>query len=103
MRGKDEWIEIGWDEAYKLVADELKRVLKDYGASSIYGGSYGWYSVGSVNNPQTLLGRMLNIIGGYTTRKLNYSCHCISAITPHISGTDEANALQTAWPTILKN
>ena len=103
MRGKDEWIEISWDEAYKLVADELKRVLKDHGASSIYGGSYGWYSVGSVNNPQTLLGRMLNIIGGYTTRKLNYSCHCISAITPHISGTDEANALQTAWPTILKH
>ena len=41
MRGKDEWIEISWDEAYKLVADELKRVLKECGASSIYGGSYG--------------------------------------------------------------
>ena len=73
MRGKDEWVEISWEQAFKLVADELKRVNKEYGGSAIYGGSYGWYSVGSVNNPQTLLGRMLNIIGGYTTRTLNYS------------------------------
>lgn len=103
MRGKDEWVEISWEQAFKLVADELKRVNKEYGGSAIYGGSYGWYSVGSVNNPQTLLGRMLNIIGGYTTRTLNYSQHAISAITPHVAGSDEGNSLVTAWPVILKN
>ncbi|WP_430804476.1 MULTISPECIES: molybdopterin-dependent oxidoreductase [unclassified Campylobacter] len=102
-RGKDEWVEISWDEAYKLVADELKRVYKEHGASAIYGGSYGWYSVGSVNNPQALLGRMLNILGGYTTRTLTYSTHAIRAIMPYITGTDESNALQTAWPMILKH
>ena len=101
-RGKDEWVEISWEQAYKLVSDELKRVYKEYGGSAIYGGSYGWYSVGSVNNPQTLLGRMLNILGGYTTRTLTYSTHAIRAITPYVSGTDESGALQTAWPTILK-
>ncbi|WP_258033526.1 molybdopterin-dependent oxidoreductase [Campylobacter concisus] len=58
MRGKDEWVEISWEQAFKLVADELKRVNKEYGGSAIYGGSYGWYSVGSINNPQTLLGRI---------------------------------------------
>lgn len=101
-RGKDEWVEVSWDEAYKIVADELKRVYKEHGASSIYGGSYGWYSVGSVNNPQTLLGRMLNVLGGYTTRTLTYSTHAIRAITPYVTGTDESGALQTAWPVILK-
>ena len=101
-RGKDEWVEVSWDEAYKIVADELKRVYKEYGGSSIYGGSYGWYSVGSVNNPQTLLGRMLNVLGGYTTRTLTYSTHAIRAITPYVTGTDESGALQTAWPVILK-
>ncbi|QCD44227.1 molybdopterin-dependent oxidoreductase [Campylobacter mucosalis] len=102
-RGKDEWVEISWDEAYKLVADELKRVYKEYGGQSIYGGSYGWYCVGSVNNPQALLGRMLNILGGYTTRTLNYSQHAISAITPHITGVDEGNAAVTAWPVVLEH
>lgn len=101
-RGKDEWVEVSWDEVYKIVADELKRVYKEHGASSIYGGSYGWYSVGSVNNPQTLLGRMLNVLGGYTTRTLTYSTHAIRAITPYVTGTDESGALQTAWPVILK-
>ena len=58
--------------------------------------------MGSVNNPQTLLGRMLNIIGGYTTRTLTYSTHAIRAITPYVVGTDDTGALLTAWPVILK-
>lgn len=103
MRGKDEWVEVTWDEAYKLVANELKRVYGQYGHRAIYGGSYGWFCVGSLNNPQALLGRMLNILGGYTTRTLTYSTHAIRAITPYISGTDESNALQTAWPVILEH
>lgn len=35
MRGKDEWVEISWEQAFKLVADELKRVNKEYGSSAI--------------------------------------------------------------------
>ena len=76
-----------WDDAYKLVADELKRAYKEYGAQSVFGGSYGWFCVGSVNNPQALLGRMLNVIGGYTTRTLTYSTHAIRVITSYVSGT----------------
>ena len=29
--------------------------------------------------------------------------HAISAITPHVAGSDEGNSLVTAWPVILKN
>ncbi|MBZ7988235.1 trimethylamine-N-oxide reductase TorA, partial [Campylobacter canadensis] len=61
-----------------------------------------WYCAGNVNNPQALLYRMLNITGGFTTRALNYSCHCISAITPHIVGIDESSAKQTSWENVLK-
>ncbi|MBZ7991818.1 molybdopterin-dependent oxidoreductase, partial [Campylobacter sp. RM9331] len=103
LRGKEEFVEITWEKAYELVANELKRVYEKYGHHSVYGGSYGWYCVGNINNPQSLLGRMLNIAGGFTTRTLNYSCHCISAITPHITGYDEANAKHTPWDNVLEH
>ncbi|MBZ7999238.1 trimethylamine-N-oxide reductase TorA, partial [Campylobacter canadensis] len=60
-------------------------------------------SVGSVNNPQSLLARMLNIAGGLTTRTLTYSTHCIRAITPYVSGVDESSAKQTSWENVLKH
>lgn len=103
LRGKEEFVEISWEKAYELVANELKRVYKEYGSNAIYGGSYGWFCVGSVNNPQSLLGRMLNIAGGCTTRTLTYSTHCIRAITPYISGVDESSAKQTSWDNVLEH
>lgn len=42
-------------EAFDLVANEIKRVHKSYGPQSIYGGSYGWFCVGSLNNPPALV------------------------------------------------
>lgn len=102
-RGKEPFVEVTWEKAYELIAEEMKRVYKTYGHNAIYGGSYGWYCVGSMNNPQSLLGRMLNIAGGYTTRTLTYSTHCIRAITPYITGVDESSAKQTSWDNVLKN
>ncbi|MBZ7980318.1 molybdopterin-dependent oxidoreductase, partial [Campylobacter sp. RM12642] len=103
LRGKEEFVEITWEKAYELVANELKRVYEKYGSNAVYGGSYGWFCVGSVNNPQSLLGRMLNIAGGCTTRTLTYSTHCIRAITPYISGVDESSAKQTSWDNVLEH
>ncbi|WP_275591993.1 molybdopterin-dependent oxidoreductase [Campylobacter sp. RM12651] len=103
LRGKEEFVEITWEKAYELVANELKRVYEKYGSNAVYGGSYGWYCVGNINNPQSLLGRMLNIAGGCTTRTLTYSTHCIRAITPYISGVDESSAKQTSWDNVLEH
>src|SRR5690606_18211330 len=41
-RGREPFVEVTWDVALKLVADELARVRSDYGGEAIFGGSYGW-------------------------------------------------------------
>ena len=35
LRGKDEWERISWDEAFKYVADELKKAYETYGPRSV--------------------------------------------------------------------
>lgn len=102
-RGKDKFVRVSWEKALELVANEIKRTHKEFGDDSIYGGSYGWYCVGSLNNPQALLGRMLHITGGYTSRTCTYSTHAIRQITPYITGTDESTAKPTAYPVVIKN
>ncbi len=102
-RGSDKYVRVSWEKAFDLVANELKRVYKSYGPEAIFGGSYGWFCVGSLNNPQALLGRMLGVAGGYTSRTCTYSTHAIRQITPYISGTDESTAQPTAYPVLIEN
>ena len=102
-RGSDKYVRVSWEKAFDLIADELKRVYKSYGPDAVYGGSYGWFCVGSLNNPQALLGRMLGIAGGYTSRTLTYSTHAIRAITPYVTGGDESSNQQTAYPNLIAN
>ncbi|WP_169765294.1 molybdopterin-dependent oxidoreductase [Campylobacter curvus] len=103
LRGKEKFVEITWEEAYDLIAKELKRVYKDFGYPSVYGGSVGWYGVGNVNNPQALVGRMLQVAGGYCKRSYTYSAGAISVITPHVTGTNEAFVASASWDNICKN
>ena len=42
MRGKDEWERISWDEAFDLMAGELKRVYADYGPHAVMCNSWRW-------------------------------------------------------------
>ena len=102
-RGSDKFVRVTWETAYDLIANELKRVYKDYGADSIFGGSYGWFCVGSLNNPQALVARMLGVAGGYTSRTCTYSTHAIRQITPYVTGTDESSAQSTVYPVIIEN
>ena len=64
LRGIDPFIEVSWEKAFQLVASELNRVRKNFGNSSIYGGSYGWASAGRFHHAQSQLHRFLNCIGG---------------------------------------
>lgn len=72
-RGGDEYIEIEWDEALDLVAEELSRVKTEFGNSSIFGGSYGWASAGRFHHAQSQVHRFLNTFGGYVSHKDSYS------------------------------
>ena len=48
MRGKDEWERISWDEAFKYVADELKKAYDNYGPRSVL--MHGSRAVNRVTN-----------------------------------------------------
>ena len=37
LRGSDEWVRLSWDEAYSLVATEIKRIYDKYGPEAIFG------------------------------------------------------------------
>ena len=104
LRGVDPFIEISWDKAEDLVSEELNRVIKNFGNSSIYAGSYGWASAGRFHHAQSQLHRFLNCIGGYTRSKFTYSFAAAEAIVPYILGSyrkflDDS----TSWESIKNN
>ncbi len=101
-RGSEKFIRVSWDEALDLVAKEIMRVQKNYGYKSIYAGSYGWFCVGKLNNPQRLMNRMMKIAGGYVGRTGDYSTAAAQVIMPHVLGTNEVYEQQTSWEMVLK-
>lgn len=68
MRGKDEWERISWDEAYKYIGDELKKVYENYGPRAVW--SWGGTANGCV-------GTVLNYLGGSvsTTDTLSFGTY----------------------------
>lgn len=65
-RGSDEWERISWDEAIDTIADNLKRVMDEYGPESVAMISSGGASMGLINGtiPGGLLNtRLMNALG----------------------------------------
>jgi len=104
-RGSERFVTLSWDEAEKLVANELKRVIKTKGNQAIYAGSYGWSSAGRFHHAQSQIHRFLNSIGGYTSSKNTYSLAAGEVIIPHVLGDNliELLAHQTSWQSVCKN
>ena len=104
QRGRDEYVEVGWDEVLDRLAAELDRVRRDHGNQAIYGGSYGWSSAGRFHHAQSQLHRFLNVIGGYTAHKSTYSFGTSQVLLPHVVGDFNTVLFSgTTWPTILAN
>ncbi|MFA9488160.1 MULTISPECIES: molybdopterin guanine dinucleotide-containing S/N-oxide reductase [unclassified Mannheimia] len=103
LRGRDEWVRISWNKAFELVSNEIQRVRQQYGSESIFGGSYGWYSCGSLHASRTLLQRYLNVTGGFINSKGDYSTGAVQVIMPYVLGNIEVYAQQTSWHTIVEN
>ncbi|MBN7287876.1 MULTISPECIES: molybdopterin-dependent oxidoreductase [Campylobacter] len=78
LRGQDEWERISWDEALDLIANELKRVKKEYGNRSILL-SAGW------NSQIVEMSRTLGLFGGYT-EYWNTNSFGSWAMTPGVVG-----------------
>ena len=104
-RGSERFITLSWDEAEKLVANELERVIETKGNQAIYAGSYGWASAGRFHHAQSQVHRFLNSIGGYTSSKNTYSFAAAEVIIPHVLGDNlqELLAHQTSWQSVCKN
>ncbi|MGB7241693.1 MAG: molybdopterin guanine dinucleotide-containing S/N-oxide reductase [Sulfitobacter sp.] len=103
-RGSDEFIEVSWDEANRLVANELDRVRKTHGNKAIYAGSYGWASASRFHHAQSQLKRFLNCIGGFTSSKNTYSFAAAEVLVPHILGTFRGHLdTTTSWESIASD
>jgi biotin/methionine sulfoxide reductase len=102
-RGAEPFVEVSWDTALSLAAEELARVRSEHGAQGIFGGSYGWASAGRLHHARTLTRRFLFAGGGCTDQVGNYSWGCAQFLLPHVVGTFEPVNRVTSWPNIIRN
>ena len=103
QRGNDAFVEVSWDVALKLVADELARVRGEHGDASIFGGSYGWSSAGRFHHARTQVRRFLFAGGGCTDQAGNYSWGAAQFLLPHVFGTFEPVAKATDWGSVMSH
>jgi biotin/methionine sulfoxide reductase len=98
LRGAEPFIEVSWDEALTLVADELRRVKASFGNASIFAGSYGWSSAGRFHHAQSQVHRFMNCLGGYVAHVGTYSLGAARTLLPRIvMDMDALRAQHTAW------
>lgn len=103
-RGRDCFVEVSWDRALDLIAQEMTRVRKDHGNTSIFAGSYGWSSAGRFHHAQSQLKRFLNTQGGFVRSEGNYSYNAALGLMPHVVGPYRQHVAQaTRWQVIAKH
>jgi biotin/methionine sulfoxide reductase len=103
-RGRDSFVEVSWDRALDLISNEITRVRKDHGNTSIFAGSYGWSSAGRFHHAQSQLKRFLNTQGGFVRSEGNYSYNAALGLMPHIVGSFRSHVAEaTRWTVIAKH
>ncbi|MEM7254574.1 MAG: molybdopterin-dependent oxidoreductase [Pseudomonadota bacterium] len=103
-RGEEAFVEVTWEKALTLIADELKRVYTAHGSNAIYAGSYGWASAGRLHHAQSQLKRFLGCAGGFVRSEGNYSYHAALVLMPHIVGNFREHVkLATRWETVARH
>jgi biotin/methionine sulfoxide reductase len=101
-RGSDPFVEVRWNEALDLVANEIRRVRDKFGNEAIFSGSYGWSSAGRFHHAQSQLKRFFNTIGGSFRSVQTYSYAAGEVILPHVIGsTDGMVSGHTPWSQIV--
>ena len=104
LRGREEFVEVDWDDAIELVAGEVERVRGEYGSESIFAGSYGWSSAGRLHHARSLIRRFYFATGGCVDQVGNYSWGTAQFLLPHVIGTySPLTGRVTSWPSILEH
>jgi biotin/methionine sulfoxide reductase len=103
-RGGDRFVTVSWERALDLVAQELRRVIRDYGNHAIFGGSYGWSSAGRFHHAQSQLRRFLVRIGGFTASRDTYSNAAGTVLAKNVLGnTQVMSGPGTSWKSIAEH
>lgn len=100
-RGSDEFVEVDWDLALHLVAQEITRVYEQKGSRAVYGKSSGWKSSGLLHSPIHLVRRLLALCGGYVPVSGTYSTGAVAAILPYVVGMSDPPA--EPWSEVLEH
>ena len=102
-RGVEPFVPVSWDEALDLSARALSEARARHGASSIFGGSYGWSSAGRLHHARTLVRRFLFASGGCVDQVTNYSWGAAQILLPHVIGSFEAVGKSASWRSVLRH
>lgn len=90
-RGEGKYEQIGWDEAVRLIAENLRRVIDTYGNQAVY--------VNLASGVQTATGgsravyRLMNLLGGYMAYYGSYSSAQLSWAAPYMWGGTPASTM----------
>lgn len=104
LRGREDFVEVDWDLALELVAEENKRVRDRYGASGIFNGSYGWSSAGRLHHARSLVRRFYFTGGGGVDQQGNYSWGSAQFFLPYVIGTfTPLTGRVTSWPSVVEH
>lgn len=102
-RGKEKFVRVSWEKVSELVADELKRVQKNYGPDSIFGGCLGWQSAGAVHMHYNNHKRLLQLSGGFVDKVNTYSTGAIRVILPYVTGSASGYYKPSSWHPTIEN
>ncbi|WP_321337496.1 molybdopterin-dependent oxidoreductase [Breoghania sp.] len=102
LRGSRDFVEVSWDDALKLVADEITRVKETHGNASLHRGKSSWASNhAKVHRTEAMNQRFLNLIGGASTFFGNYSNQAVNEIITGVGWG--ATGMYSDFPGLLKN
>ncbi|MHC6180302.1 DMSO/selenate family reductase complex A subunit [Clostridium sp. JNZ X4-2] len=94
-RGEGRFEPISWDEALDTIADNLKRIMHEYGPDSIYI-QYATGNEGKLSE-NVWMKRLLGMYGGYLSYYGTYSTACTQAATPYTFGTVYTGNSREDW------
>ena len=95
-RGEGKFQRISWEEALDTIADNLKRIVKDYGNEAVYINSSTGINGGNITNSYANKGspiaRLMNCYGGYLNHYGSYSRAQIAMAMPYTYGSMDGNS-----------
>ncbi|KAA8996079.1 molybdopterin-dependent oxidoreductase [Affinibrenneria salicis] len=104
LRGKEDFVEVEWDVALALVAEENRRVRDRHGADGLFAGSYGWSSAGRFHHARTQVRRFYFAGGGAVDQQGNYSWGAAQFFLPYVIGTyHPLTGKVTEWRSVVQH